>query len=292
MSPLHSDTLFGAFCWSYKYLHGEEELLKFCRMYRDGNPPIIFSNGFAEGLLPMPLINIPTNIKKDVEKNKEEKLKIYTKRKIAKKLEWLKLENFNIFISGKKSMTKVNKQIESTVSYGNQINRLTDTVNDDGEGGLFTRNEYYTKGNMDIYLKIDSQWVDRFLESAELMISLGIGADKSVGKGIFTTVSFGKFDDFNIPDNPNAFVTLSNYIPSANDPTNGNYKTFVKYGKLDREFARSEAPFKKPLLMISEGAIFYTDKVKEYYGRVVTNAAVYNENIIQNGYVFVLPMVL
>lgn len=291
ISPLQSDTIFGAFCWAYKYTYGEEKLEEFLEKYVKGTPPIIFSNIFPEDILPFPLINLPWRM--DDHLSKQQKFDRYRKYKIIKKMDFISLESFNAVINGSIKISRVGKQHREVVNYGNLINRITGTVMDsDDSGGLFARKETYHKGKLVLYAKVIDGWEDIFVQLIEVVCAMGIGGDKSIGKGIFEVENIQQFNGFKIPSNPNAFVTLSNYIPSEDDPVEGNYKTRVKYGKLDREYARTDKPFKKPLLMITEGAVFYTEIVKDFYGRVVRNVSNYNNKIIHSGIAFVVPMSL
>lgn len=77
------------------------------------------------------------------------------------------------------------------------------------------------------------------------------------------------------------------------DPTEGLYKTFVKYGKLGEEFTYCGNPFKRPLLMIKTGSVFKTDgRPKEFYGRIIKEGiAPAKPEVIQYAYAFTLPIV-
>lgn len=88
-------------------------------------------------------------------------------------------------------------------------------------------------------------------------------------------------------------MSLSSFCPDETDPTEGLYKTFVKYGKLGEEFTFCGNPFKKPLLMIKPGSAFKTDgKPKEYYGRMVDKIAPAKESeVIQYAFAFAVPVV-
>ncbi|MDM7912940.1 MAG: type III-A CRISPR-associated RAMP protein Csm4 [Methanotrichaceae archaeon] len=56
---VHSDTLFGAICWSWRLLHGEDELLDLLDRFLRGAPPFLISSAFPFigdiYLLPKPL---------------------------------------------------------------------------------------------------------------------------------------------------------------------------------------------------------------------------------------------
>lgn len=76
-------------------------------------------------------------------------------------------------------------------------------------------------------------------------------------------------------------------------PTDGFYKTLVKYGKLGGEFTFCGKPFKKPLMMITAGSSF---KVKEYiklfYGRMVEDIAPAKPEVVHYGYAFSVPTII
>lgn len=295
-SPVQSDTLFGAFCWAYRYKYGLDELTRLLELYRSNNPPVIFSNGFIGELLPMPLINIQPWGDKYL--SKQVKLQRYKLLKRAKRIQYITLDEFNNILSGNfkiKDFAELGgftpEETEKTViTYRNIIDRVQGTASGSGEsGGLFTQKESYPQGNVCIYLKIKDGWQEKTAEVLDLMCLLGIGGKKSTGKGSFRMERFYEFGSFAIPSDPDGFVVLSNYIPCKNDPKEGNYRTIVKYGKLDREFAASAKPFKKPLIMIKEGAIFRTENLSEFYGQIVENVSPYSNNIVHNGIAFVLP---
>ena len=94
--PIQSDTLFGAFCWSYKYLYGTEKLEEFLDICITQKPPIIFSNMFFENTLPIPLytLNKIKNIDCGKDLQKYKKIKKLNKDSILPKKIFLEvLEN-------------------------------------------------------------------------------------------------------------------------------------------------------------------------------------------------------
>lgn len=290
-SPLHSDTVFGAFCWAYKYQYGEQALIEFLEYFTAKDPVIIFSNVYPENLLPFPMIHLPFK-KADDNERKVIKLERYKQQKEMKKMEYLTIEDFNMIINGQiRRITKGDKQQKEVINYGNLVNRLSNAVGDEREeAGLYQRKDIYPESLLTVYYKIKEGWEEKCEKVLRLAFNMGIGADKSSGKGIFNIVKTEEFENFSIPSDANGFVVLSNYIPAADDPVNGYYKTMVKYGKLDREYAATEKPFKKPLLMITEGSVFYDMNVRPFYGRVVQGISNYNSRIIHNGIAFVIPM--
>jgi CRISPR-associated protein Csm4 len=119
----------------------------------------------------------------------------------------------------------------------------------------------------------------------------GYGRKKSIGKGQFSVKEIKEFN-FSPIQNANGFVTLSNFCPTEDDPTEGLYKTFIKYGKLGEEFTFCGNPFKRPLLMIRTGSVFKIgSQPKEFYGRIVPNIAPAKESeVVQYAYAFTVPI--
>jgi CRISPR-associated protein Csm4 len=83
---------------------------------------------------------------------------------------------------------------------------------------------------------------------------------------------------------------LSHFVPAKNDPTNGAYKTMVKYGKLGEEKTFCGNPFKKPLIVLKPGAVFKTQIMKPFYGRLLEKIAFADPAMVQYGYAFPVPI--
>ena len=294
ISELQSDTFFGAFCWSYVYIYGEEELRKLLNDCWDNKPPIIFSNGFPSGTLPLPLGIFDEDNDFDKIHDKNERQKAYQNNKKIKKARFVTLDKFNEIINGKiNGFTKclVNEEkIKITVPH-NMVSRDSGIVeNTDGAGNLFNTEESFigNKTTYDIYI-LSSLDFEVLHKCIELMFDLGIGASKSTGKGSFELIELNYFNGFNIPDNPNSYIALSNFIPNEDDPIEGYYKTFVKFPMLDREFSNSESAFKKPLLFIQSGANFYTNDTRTYYGKCIKDVSIRSKDITINACTIAIP---
>jgi CRISPR/Cas system CSM-associated protein Csm4 (group 5 of RAMP superfamily) len=90
-------------------------------------------------------------------------------------------------------------------------------------------------------------------------------------------------------------MTLSLYIPTANDPVNGYYGIVYKYGKLGGLYAKGidavhGNPFKVPLVMFAAGSIFFdqdyhSDKI---YGDLISDVHKENKDIKHYAYAFPL----
>ncbi len=175
----------------------------------------------------------------------------------------------------------------------NQINRLTSTTagEEDTGGHLFSFSQYRWK-----YVSIYARIADDFVETARQLFQYlgqsGYGKRKSVGYGQLSLLEFKEFTGFSSPPDANGFISLSNFVPAANDPAQGYWQVLVKYGKLGEELATSENPFKKPLIMFTAGSCFYDSPCKEYYGRLVKNLTTVSQKVAQYGLALALPIKL
>lgn len=300
-SPLQSDTFFGAFCWSYLHLYGEEKLKKLIQNYKTANPEIIFSNAFFKGFLPAPFSGIIKTGDENASLSKQEKYQKYIEKKKAENLAYLPLEKFNLTINGEYDKIPSNCQEpmeeQKVMVWRNLVGRETGTVGsvDSGES-LFEMEETFYSGEYDVYL-YSSLDVKVLEETLEEMFFSGIGAKRSVGKGAFRiTKRLEVFQEFQIPAEPNGFLALSNFIPGKEDPTEGYYQAFVKYPKLSESSSEGDSPFKKPLIFLNAGSVFYDNPVRNYYGSCIERIALkenkISDQIIVGAYTIAIPCIL
>lgn len=277
LTPFQADTLFGHLCWVIVHQGGERGLRDFLEAFKQGSPPFIISNGFSGDFLPKPLSADFLTMEPD---------------KDIKKRIWVERDDFDRIRHGERFV--LSKSIEggfkSVSSTHSRISRISNTTT---ENSLYALEETIADPYVSIYLKVISdEWKDKVICWLTELSKSGYGRKKSIGKGQFSVsddVTPHQFDEIR---NANGFVTLSNFCPAENDPTEGLYKTFVKYGKLGEEFTFCGNPFKKPLLMIKAGSVFKTDgKPKEYYGRMVDKIAPAKESeVVHYGYAFAVSI--
>lgn len=295
ISMLQSDTFSGAFFWSYRYLYGEDELRGLLSAAWEGYPMIVFSNAFPENTLPLPLGIYDEARNIDRVTDKAERKQAYQQNKKYKKCHFLNRREFLQVQQGNwrgfsPFLSSDPETIDDTIH--NMVPRSGSDTSDAGaDTDLFSVEEKFVNdGIYDLYIltEIENSELNKTLE---LMFTLGIGARKSVGKGSFDLLSLKEEQELTAFSDGNAFLALSNFIPAKNDPVDGNYKTLVKYGKLDRELSVVEQPFKKPLMFLEAGAVFRCDDqgVRPYYGRCLHGIAV-DPNISVNAFTIAIPM--
>ena len=296
LSKIHSDTTFGHFCWRLKEEKGEDSLTSFLDQYRKGNPVFTVSNAFYEReneLFFTKPLKPPFNNHLET---KKEKIKAFLDYKKSKQNKYFTLSQLNCFLNGENidysSEGKVQPKSESTIRTSVRINR--ETLSSE-EGKLFSYNSLYLddKSNFCVFIKVIDE--KKFIEfDCENIIKeifrVGYGKKKSSGYGQFEIISYSLFEGFKEPVNADGFITLSNYLPAKSDNIDKYYYDyFVKFGKLGENFSSDENPFKFPLVLLTDGSVFYTKSDKEYYGRVTGPGDIhYNKNILQNGYAFSL----
>lgn len=294
-SPLQSDTFFGAFCWSYLYRYGEDALQELIDHYKKGDPDIVFSNAFPSGRLPMPLGITQLKGKQDKTLSRQERYHAYINNKKKEHLLNISLDDFNRVINGIIEITSDNEDTEfKALLWRNMVNRESDTAgNIEGEGSLFETEEIYSEQAYDVYIysTLEKDVLDPTLRE---MFRYGIGAQRSVGKGSFD-ISGGLeiFDGFHVPEKPNGFVALSNFIPQKGDPTKGYYKTFVKYPKVSYISSDDDSPFKKPLIFLEAGSVFFDQPIRAYYGSCMEKVALkggsVSDQIVIGAYTVAVP---
>jgi CRISPR-associated protein Csm4 len=289
MTPWQSDTLFGHLCWAaerqgnFANFQGASGLIG---LFCSGKPAFVLSDGFPAGMLPAP-VTLKSRLAQTVTGLDSSG---YALLKQAKKRDYLSLAQFQAFQRGElPDLSGEAQGFVATTTLHNRINRFTNTTGD--SGSLFERDQIFApEGRVQVYASVREGFADDLRLLFELLCRSGFGAKKSSGKGVCSLEAFEPFDGFDAVERPTGFVTLSHYVPAKEDPTDGSWKTVVKYGKLGEEKTHCGNPFKKPLIMLRPGAVFRATNVQPYYGRLVENIAYTDPDVVQNGFALAVPI--
>jgi len=299
-TPFQADTLWGSFCWALRHLKGEKELEGFLKLYQGKEPPLVISDGIPEGYLPKPILKsifyeeAKELVEKYFGKSKKDIVRGLTKIREKRKQRYLPIEIFEELkqnFSEKRILDKVltakesQPDIKSTLVFHNTINRLRGAVL--AEGGLHPNEEvFYAEGiKINIFVKTNFFNLQQLKDIFEFIALSGFGRHASSGKGALELVSCSEETIPFFTQNANAFMSLSTFVPKDSDPIKGYYQLIAKWGKLGSDYAKSEMPFKKPLIMFSKGSVFFDTPIKEYYGRLIEQIH-YNLKIKHYGYAF------
>jgi CRISPR-associated protein Csm4 len=326
-TPLKGDTLFGHFCWQAAYDPSllEGGLEKQLALYAE-TPCAIFSSAFPKVTLkkedyyalkrpdlPSTYFPLPRGI------NKVQAMKA---RKEQKQKRWLLVPadlrlNFSsvILVNDQELLAGISSESDPVRRHAwgklaqprytsdlaqphNTINRLTGTT---GEGRFapYTQEmtHYFPGAELAVFVLVEKSATDiqRVVLALERIGHWGFGKDATIGQG-----RFGVVGSREIPwpraDQANAAYTLAPSVPEKQSFLQGFSLPFVRFGKHGDIFARSNQPFKNPVLLADEGAVFWprerTFFDKPYLGTAVAGLSKTCPPAVMQGYAPYLPCTL
>ncbi len=260
-TPWQSDTLSGMLCGTIAQLEGDTVLReRVIDPALAGRPPFVVSDAFPGDWLPIPavvrLLNWPSEHRKDV-----------------KRARWLSRESFQAFQrdGGIAKIDLIDKTgFHESTQLHNTIGRAGSTTLEDG--GIFSCEESLLaegQSHITVYVRLNDEFRDLFWRAIRELATWGFGADRSAGKGQFRVD--GELEPIPFLDQvnqPNGSVVLSTFQPNVDDPTDGAWDTFTKYGKLGPEFGLTNV-FKRPLVLFKPGASFRVAEPRPWFGRAI-----------------------
>ncbi len=304
ITPLQADTIFGHLCWKIVQNESKEKLEGFLKDMKS-EPFFLISNGFPCGYISRPRLEF--EFRKEEKSGKGEmRAEFERAKKYAKNINFIKIGDLKEYFfrfseiedmkieegekekEAKKQIDKIMEEMakrsekkecqpqsfEKDREIKTTINRFTSTTLEDQ--GPYPLPYFSSKGELWILIKvIDEEKFKEYniKENLKKVFSEGYGKRKSIGRGVFEIVRY--CEEEKIFQNPigKRYLLLSNFIPNKKDPSNGLYEIFVKYGKLGEEKSIAGAGnfYKKPLIMIKEGATFKVNNQnnQEYFGRML-----------------------
>ncbi|MDY0043904.1 MAG: hypothetical protein RBS82_04455 [Syntrophales bacterium] len=323
-TPLKGDTIFGHFCWQAAY---DDSLLnggldEWIACYKE-RPFAVFSSAwpkiedsgtffYAVKRPDIPLSAIfpshETDRKKRFEELKENKTKkwMLIDHNLSFTLDYVEYlkegelaeKAFNQATNTmKKTMWGESRQrfYANFEQQHNTINRLTMTTGEDmfapfTEGAF----SYYPETELAIFALVDEDAtdIDRLCNAFERIGQFGFGKDASTGSGQFT---LGDCDEVPVPscERANACYALAPTVPEPQKFFDAYFTPFVRFGKHGDILAKSRNPFKNPVIMADEGAVFLTNEEsvfdKPYIGRAVLNVSLSLPQTVVQGYAPYIP---
>ncbi|MFQ5455842.1 MAG: hypothetical protein ACE5EA_06525 [Nitrospirota bacterium] len=284
-TPIKGDTLFGHFCWQIAYdetLLGKslDELLN----NYDSDPFIVFSSAYPKfdgNIYAFKRPDLPLNSLFEPEPNKKEAMKNRKKQKAKRWMLWKEGKQINSFkeldftddsgllnLAHKIALEELQKQMKRTKPKGftvqhtqfhNKINRLTSTTGEEGFAPFSVKQEvYFPQTELVIFAGIDESIdIEQVIKGLERIGDSGFGKDASTGLGRF---DLGDWDKINLDDffagDPDACYTLSPSVPEKNIYKRQFFSPFIRFGRHGDLLAKSGNPFKTPVIMADEGAVF------------------------------------
>ena len=314
-TQLKGDTLFGHFCWQAAYdpklLNGG--LDKWINCYGE-KPCVVFSSAvpYFSGQSTPYAVKRPDLPRSCLFRNdaaQQSKREQMEARKKNNKKKWMLLEK-SLVMDLKKSLYRTDADLAGMVAGvnpsndfqcsfeqpHNTINRLTLTT---GEGAFAPFEEtvhFYTPGTeLALFVLVDEAATDleRICTALERMGQFGYGKNASTGLGRFRLGSLP--EEVSRPSNQacNACYALAPVVPEKGMFSKAFFQPFVRFGKHGDQLARSAHPFKNPVIMADEGAVFMPAKeevfLKPYIGTAVRNTSKAMKTAVVQGYAPYLP---
>ncbi|MDW7774383.1 MAG: hypothetical protein SCH71_15970 [Desulfobulbaceae bacterium] len=176
----------------------------------------------------------------------------------------------------------------------NTLNRLTGTTGT-GEFAPFPAENihYLPNARLAVFVLFDEQAtdIDRIQKAFEDMGSWGFGRDASAGIGRFSVVDVQAMQ---IPGSAaQACYTLAPCVPEKGSYTAAFFTPFTRFGKHGAALIHRNKPFKNPVVLADEGAVFMTGNPQQagnaYIGSAITGLSKADDRTVMQGYAITLP---
>lgn len=283
-TPMQSDTLFGHLAWHVARRDGPDAVAAFLAPFTAGAPPFILSDAFPAGLLPRPLLPLKGGAPQGDRA-------AYGEAKRRGKAPFIRAEHFPGVAAGVETAPEPVASPWITVETPHaSIDRNTWTTTPGGQ--FFLTESQALSGDfdaVDVYIRALDGWAEKITDWLRAMAPEGFGRDKSVGHGAYEVADLTTWSSFEAVEGADAFISLSTFMPAAQDPVNGRWRMRVKRGYLG-EMAGNGNPFKRPLIQFEPGAVFRaTGGPKPFYGRMAAGIAPGMPEAVQCGYTLAVP---
>ncbi|MDR1636743.1 MAG: CRISPR-associated protein Csm4 [Treponema sp.] len=284
VTPLKGDTIWGHIVWGIANHEGDGAVAEFLEQEKN-LPVLVVSSAFPAGMLCRPLPE---------PEEREEKLSSerYSQIKKDKKKIYVPASEYFAGIDPAEAAGGTAFKTETVRVTRNKIDRETNTV---FEGGLYTSGERWAgtvDGNgasdWDLYIlsSLEKARISRLVGWA---FENGYGADSSTGKG--KIVVKGEPCPVSPKKGGTGYMALGPFVlPDESGVSNLRADIFVRSGKIGGSFASVLSPYKKPVVLFDEGAVFSAAQPLEYAGMLLTDMHGEDKRICQSGFAPVIPV--
>lgn len=267
-TPWQADTLTGALCATCARVHGDDFLRqRLIEPMLAGSPPFVLADAFPADLLPVPVAVRLADPPPAAD------------RKAIKRGRWLAREDFLALRDHAGSgVVPWDRLLPDSAVFCNETTRHNTLARDSDasleDGGLFSRPEIILSADVDhltLYFRArDDDAVTLFLDLLHELSLTGFGADIATGRGQFDLASEPEPDDdlARPPRGANGLVVLSTFQPAPDDPADGLWEAFPKFGKLGPDLGLPDVR-KRTLIMFRPGACFRADPSRPFLGRAL-----------------------
>ena len=179
----------------------------------------------------------------------------------------------------------------------NTINRLTGTTGKGAFAPYSLQSLYYAAGaELAVFVLLNERWTDieRVVEAMTNIGRFGFGRDASIGMGRFDVTGWEESPQ-KFPEISEGLYTLGPCVPVEKDMASRcRFVPFTRFGRHGDRLAVSRNPFKTPVIMADEGAVFLPDTgapaSRPYVGSSVTGISKVQPAAVLQGYAPYLPI--
>ena len=312
-TPLKGDTLFGQFCWQVAY---DDTLLavpfsEALSVYAT-RPFAVFSSAFPalpDGGVALPRPQAPLDQLFDLSAlSRDERI---GERKKLKKNKWLLCRQGTALPSLRTARYLSDKELAEAAGVDtqagliseflhshNSINRLTGTTGE-GFAPYSTRVDVHAPGlKLALFVGHDPGVLSQnsLILGLERIGALGFGRDASTGHGRFRVCDCRPIDLARLGAiKPNALYTLAPCVPEMPLYLDALFTPFTRFGRHGDRLATSGKPFKNPVIMADQGAVFFPKDLAAsldcpYLGKALGGLSKIQDGAVGQGYTLYLPV--
>ncbi len=265
-----AQTIFGAFCYKYKEIFGNDKLNEFLEKENSDNHVVLFSSMFYKNVLPLPH---DFTLKHQVGLSLEETIN----NKRTKKIKFVSKQVYLDFINNKEEFEStfrenidkkykiINKEIlafqnEDFLDEKYLVNdfRIRNAYSLDEDKKLFRDEVMYCNDKLtfNIYVNIlDDSFKDNVIKTFESMQRVFFGGLKSIGYNLYSFVSTKEETEISLKRHN---MLLSKSIIDKNIDLENSYYTpqFIS----NKFNTQSNKLYRKQLLVLNEGSVISTSK--------------------------------
>jgi CRISPR-associated protein Csm4 len=286
---MKGDTLFGQICWAIRHRAGEKVLESLLDGYTQGNPFLVVSDAFPNGLAPRP--ELPPRAENATGEPEEERA---LKRKAEKRRRFLPRDALTLPMHEAMEAAVEGPAWTAAAQPHAAISRATGTTGAGSDPYQMQRQWPQRDLRLEVHLLFDPARLERVLLETALsdIGAFGFGRDASIGLGRFVIEGWAEEQPKGAGEPDSLLALAPCAAPDSFDPSRSFWKPFVRFGRHGAEAAHGN-PFKKPVLLMDTGAVLAAPIGRGFAGRGLGGSGTLSTIVpgtVHQGYAPVIPI--